>query len=191
VSRIALTDPVPFPFWVRDLDDLSALDDAFNISLLPLAKSLRLCEDTDTLATLLAKGELMPKSKDSVRSWALWLFFGSVALIYKVKEPAAESDDAEQLIDARMASTWCAHCQGFLMGMRESSLEAIRRGAAGRRLIGASTREKIRREALKLTPPGLSKEKAAFQIADSVQLSSGTVRRLLSELFPGSSWHHR
>lgn len=61
-------------------------------------------------------------------------------------------------------------------------------GAAiqGRRLIGANSREKVRVQAS--IWKHLSKESAAAEISDAIGLSSGTVRRYLSELFPGDDW---
>jgi hypothetical protein len=65
----------------------------------------------------------------------------------------------------------------------------INRAANGRRLIGATSREKVRTAAQKFKH--LSKESAAPNIADSVGLSAGTVRRYLSELFPGDKWTNK
>lgn len=85
---------------------------------------------------------------------------------------------------------------GFLRGiafghslnteLADRDAEGVRRAAHGRRLIGASTRERVRAEAEKHRH--LSKGTAAFEIAAKIQLSPDRVRKLLSEIFPGDSW---
>ena len=56
----------------------------------------------------------------------------------------------------------------------------------GRRLIGEASRRKVANAAGPFKH--LSKEKAAAEIAKIVNLDTGTVRRYLSELFPGDKW---
>jgi hypothetical protein len=55
-----------------------------------------------------------------------------------------------------------------------------------RRLIGAASRGRVRAQAT--TRKHLSKERAAAEISDAVGLSTGTIKRYLSELFPGDNW---
>lgn len=69
---------------------------------------------------------------------------------------------------------------------RELIQANVKRAANGRRLIGATTREKVRLEAIKHRHK--SKEQAAADMAEDVNLSIGHVKRLLSDLFPGDSW---
>ncbi len=78
----------------------------------------------------------------------------------------------------------------YRMGAANSNHELIqanvKRAANGRRLIGATTREKVRLEAIKHRHK--SKEQAAADMAANVNLSIGHIKRLLSDLFPGDSW---
>ena len=60
------------------------------------------------------------------------------------------------------------------------------RAANGRRLIGATTRNRVRAEAAKRMH--LTKGAAAYEIGSAINLSPDRVRKLLSELFPGDSW---
>ncbi len=61
-----------------------------------------------------------------------------------------------------------------------------KRATKERRLIGAASRDKVRKSAQSFRH--LSKELAAPIIAEAANLSPGTVRRYLSELFPGIEW---
>lgn len=64
--------------------------------------------------------------------------------------------------------------------------DSVKRAAKGRRLIGATSRGKVAASAKNYQH--LSKESAAPAIAANVGLSPATVRRYLTELFPGDSW---
>ena len=64
--------------------------------------------------------------------------------------------------------------------------ETVARASNGRRLIGATSRAKVAKAADGLRH--FSKEKAATEMADKVILDPGTIRRYLSELFPGDKW---
>lgn len=79
-------------------------------------------------------------------------------------------------------------CDGYLTAVKNQGLESSRHGAEGRRRIGAMSKEKVRDAAAVHRAAGISKEKAAPDIAQAVSLSPSTVRKLLSELFPGSEW---
>lgn len=69
---------------------------------------------------------------------------------------------------------------------KRSGMRAARRATNGRRLIGATTRERVRTEAEKRMH--LTKGAAAYEIGTAINLSPDRVRRLLSELYPGKSW---
>ena len=56
----------------------------------------------------------------------------------------------------------------------------------GRRLIGATTRERVKKEAEAFRQ--MSKGDAAYEIAKIIGKDSGHVKRYLSELFPGDKW---
>lgn len=75
--------------------------------------------------------------------------------------------------------------QGIELGKVEARPDT-RRAADGRRLIGATSRDKVRHAAEKYRH--MSKEAASVSIADDVRLAHGTVKRYLSELYPGEKW---
>jgi hypothetical protein len=92
-----------------------------------------------------------------------------------------------------------AYRLGFSGGMKEAFQQAqkqtdrqkkqkIQRLAKSRKLIGASSRAKVAKAAE--THMHLSKDRAAVAMADTVNLDPGTIRRYLSELFPGNNWKH-
>ena len=62
----------------------------------------------------------------------------------------------------------------------------VQRATDGRRLIGATSRAKVVQAAEAFRHQ--SKERAAASIADIVNLDPGTIRRYLSEAFPGKKW---
>jgi hypothetical protein len=98
---------------------------------------------------------------------------------------ASTDEDKDELSSA----LWHAFGMGRLveLGKIESERASrVARASNGRRLIGASSREKVAGAAQVYRH--LSREKAAMEIANDVNLSSGTVRRYLSELFPGDKW---
>ncbi|MNV12914.1 hypothetical protein D3C71_1035390 [compost metagenome] len=76
---------------------------------------------------------------------------------------------------------------GYLAALHATNSFRVKRGAQSRRAQGDVTRDRVKLVAKQYTH--LSRESAAFQIADVVGKSSGTIRRLLSELFPGEEWH--
>lgn len=93
--------------------------------------------------------------------------------------------------DPTPVSTSVHHCiietAGFLRALDHVREDTVRRGANGRRLIGAASREKVRKEAQERRGR-MSKERAAGEIGGLVSLSPATVRRLLSQIHPGDDW---
>lgn len=79
-----------------------------------------------------------------------------------------------------------AYKLGYRHNAKLTGLDNARRAANGRRLIGATTRESVKREAAKHMH--LNKGAAAYEIASKINLSPDRVRKLLSQLFPGDSW---
>lgn len=69
---------------------------------------------------------------------------------------------------------------------KKSATKAVNNATKGRRLIGETTKERIRRAAKEHMHQ--SKTDAAPEIARKVGLSSGRVQRLLSVIFPGDTW---
>ena len=71
---------------------------------------------------------------------------------------------------------------------KESAIRhvAAQRAATGRRAIGVASRQKVATAAEPYRH--LSKGNAAHEIAQIVSLDAGTVKRYLTELFPGKDW---
>jgi len=70
---------------------------------------------------------------------------------------------------------------------KKTAMQRVRKATNGRRLIGETTRAKVLKEAEKLRHK-MTKESAAYAIAEIVKKDSGTVKRYLTELFPGEKW---
>jgi hypothetical protein len=76
---------------------------------------------------------------------------------------------------------------GLLAAIAVGVNQTAARGAVGRRKQGDATKARVQ-----LVADGLrgrmSKEAAAVKVAQTIGKSTSTVRRLLSELYPGTSW---
>ena len=66
------------------------------------------------------------------------------------------------------------------------TLVAVTKATNGRRLIGATSRAKVALSAESFRH--LSRSNASYEMADIVNLDPGTIKRYLSELFPGDKW---
>ena len=64
--------------------------------------------------------------------------------------------------------------------------DTVKRAANGRRLIGKASRAKVKQAASDYQHS--FKDRAAAEMANLVNLEPGTIRRYLSELFPGKNW---
>ena len=69
---------------------------------------------------------------------------------------------------------------------KKSILNKVKKAANGRRLIGAVTRDNVVKEAK--SHMGQSKDDASHAIGKIIGKSSGTVKRYLTELYPGDKW---
>lgn len=76
--------------------------------------------------------------------------------------------------------------EGVVMERESANRRSTKKAVNGRKLIGASSRAKVQKHAENFRH--LSKDSAAPAIANVVGLSPGTVRRYLTELFPGLDW---
>ncbi|MDA8260275.1 MAG: hypothetical protein M0Z99_32360 [Betaproteobacteria bacterium] len=88
---------------------------------------------------------------------------------------------------AANATIYLTFARGMLRGLRETAETASWNAAQGRRKIGANKRESIRKAAEKYRGH-MSRERAAFEIEKELGASASSIRRLLSELYPGASW---
>jgi hypothetical protein len=98
--------------------------------------------------------------------------------------------EAKQLTEEERDFTMELMTQAILLGevSRRNQVAKLnsKRATNGRRLIGAASRAKVAKVAESFMH--LSKEKAASAMSNSVNLDTGTIRRYLSELFPGDKW---
>ena len=76
--------------------------------------------------------------------------------------------------------------EGEKVGAEGATRTSMEPAIQERRRIGANSREKVRAQAVSLQH--LSKESAAAEISNIVGLAPGTIRRYLSELYPGDDW---
>ena len=122
-------------------------------------------------------------------------------------EPTLQSDPVFMAVIA----LWKLHCEKFALseGNRNDLLGALRdsfilgrkremmknnlelreraaKATKGRRLIGSNSRSRVADTAQLFKH--LSKEKASVAISNVVHLDAGTVRRYLTEIFPGNKW---
>ena len=75
-------------------------------------------------------------------------------------------------------------CNAVVLGRGLQTASA----AKGRRAIGERSREKVRHAAQEYVGRRLSKEKVAAELALKLHLDASTIRRKLSEMFPGKAW---
>lgn len=76
--------------------------------------------------------------------------------------------------------------EGLIVERKRNKAVSTAKAVNGRKLIGAASRAKVQKQAKNFRH--LSKDSAAPAIANAVGLSPGTVRRYLTELFPGPDW---
>lgn len=97
---------------------------------------------------------------------------------------------ADYIFSSWLFATPNPFAKAYLLGtkhaIKRNGIFASRRAANGRRLIGETTRNRVRAEAEKRMH--LTKGAAAYEIGSAINLSPDRVRKLLSEIFPGDSW---
>jgi hypothetical protein len=129
---------------------------------------------------------------DSLTTAAAW-----IALAEKLQrgeiafEPSdeyeLEKDEPDWKVVTSAAAGLTAHTFGYLSALVDSRNDIARRGSDGRRLIGATTRERVRNAAADHRGK-LTKDAASVLISDLIGKSIGHVRRVLTKEFPGDSW---
>jgi hypothetical protein len=75
---------------------------------------------------------------------------------------------------------------GKMQAAEEIKWGNVRRASNGRRLIGATSRAKVQKAAQAFRH--LSRSNASYEMAELVNLDAGTIKRYLTELFPGDKW---
>lgn len=109
-------------------------------------------------------------------------------LLQALSEIPSYHRDAKEYL--RFAAQSGAIALGYMAALRDVRRELSKRGTNGRRRIGDKTREQVRHQ-VQPHRGQMSREAAAILVADAIRKSPATVRRLLSELFPGESWADR
>lgn len=164
-----------------------------------MARELRLIAPADGVEQLVAlwlqsgtEGRATSDGNEPYRSpteWALGnLYAVAVGVVFieeaHRKQPAG-NPFLEQISNGVAAKV--KYVSGYLRAMLDMRAANSRRGANGRRLIGTTTREKARAAAEQFRGKH-SRESAAPMVAELIGKSPATVRKLLSELFPGEAW---
>ena len=108
----------------------------------------------------------------------------------------ANSSDAEFMAEDEAALlragiegcvVWMEHARGYLDGLEDAREHSRSKAAKARRRIGDNKRQKVRDLAAQ-HKGRVSKERAAFEIAEKIGASPGSIKKLLSEMFPGARW---
>ena len=107
----------------------------------------------------------------------------SIRNMHMAKRPV----DVQQLQVIAILSEQRGCLAGVLAAIAVGINQTVRRGASGRKKQGDATRARVQQMADGLRGR-MSKEVAAVKVAEAVGKSTSTVRRLLSELYPGTSW---
>lgn len=161
---------------------------------LPIAKRLGVIDEDVTLKDI----DGWPEASDRVPSMqtedgrkalaALYLMsvtknLGSLVRMNSAKRPV----DVAQLELVASLSEQRGCLAGVLAAIAVGVNQTARRGALGRRKQGDATKARVQAMADELRGQ-VSKEVAAVKVAHAIGRSTSTVRRLLTELYPGSSW---
>lgn len=89
--------------------------------------------------------------------------------------------------DKHRAAEQIAHLAGYFSAIEDLREERTRLAAAKRREAGINSRARLRQAAGELRGT-MSRDAAAAKLADRLGKSPGTLRRQLSEEFPGAMW---
>jgi len=123
---------------------------------------------------------------DNLITAAAWLSFAN-GLRVEIKPAETGPDDLDWREVAGGAASLATHTYGYLSALIDTRNDTSRKGANGRWLIGATVREKVRKEAAQFRGKG-SKGRAAEAIAEIVGKSPDQVRRMLTGMLPGDAW---
>ena len=166
--------------------------------LLPMARELRLvgqADGVDHLSSMLfnlnrarfaSEGDV---PADNPGDWALFqLCTVSLGVVF-IEVAYNKNPEGNGYLDQmfHFVVVKVHYVRGYLRAMLDTRAANSRRGANGRRLIGATTREKARTAAEQFRGKH-SRESAAPMVAELIGKSPAHVRKLLSELFPGDAW---
>jgi hypothetical protein len=107
-----------------------------------------------------------------------------------LRAESAVSDDLELAEQPKFAATlghYLRYLEGYLRAMADASSELTRRGASSRKELGAKTRDRVR-SAVQPHRGRMTRDDASYLVAGEIGKAPSSVRRLLSELFPGDTW---
>lgn len=161
--------------------------------LLPMARQLRVIEQAERIADLRNRPDLQGEvghwhasAGHAPRRFAL-LTLERVAIALDALESFGSGDPTDGFGIVLFATEEIARSHAYMTAMTHARDEHVRRGADGRRLIGATARERVRKAAQRHQGK-VTREAAAIEIAEEVGRSPATVRRMLTSLFPGARW---
>ncbi|HEX5687371.1 MAG TPA: hypothetical protein VFY73_25425 [Ideonella sp.] len=102
---------------------------------------------------------------------------------------AITNDEVEAHRAKAYAHAQSAHylATGYLTALIHLHRQQSKSGASGRRRLGDVTRERVRQEAEQFRGK-VSREMAAFMIAETIGKSASHVRKLLLSEYPGEQW---
>lgn len=174
-------------------DDLNRLEELFCELVLNPALKLKLIDD----AFVRELNENAPGLDEMYRTKKMHhepIRFSIIAISLLLSASKAiritNSDPDKWMDSAKSAHLWIISAQGYLHAIQSTRINTTVRGANGRKLIGSSTRTRVK-EAAKKIPFGITKDNAAQSIAENIGLSRSRTLKLLTELFPGSEWDRR
>jgi hypothetical protein len=180
-------------------EDLAAVRQEFDLFVLSLARKVKILKKGEGSLELRQAwfngvGEEFPSETDP-KAMALHSLMFAEGLLFSAECLSKDLSLRDEFSIERPrwasilqdAAQWIPYAYGYLCALADAREEVVRQGANGRRLIGATTRERIR-QAAEPHRGNISREVAAPLIAEEVGKSAATVRRMLSELYPGSNW---
>lgn len=184
-------------------EDLARIWGLFDSHLIPLAIATGVIDSGVSFADLVARYRLSDPdfgtfahssakeiAADNLVTAAAWIHFAvrmSEGTYYA--DSIGVEDRLEWVELAHPAASMTAHTFGYLRALMDSRMDSGRRATNGRRLLGATTRERVRKAAMRHLGTGRSKEEVAALIATSVGKSFGHVLKTLIKEFPGDKWN--
>ncbi|MDE2396268.1 MAG: hypothetical protein KGM91_12595 [Burkholderiales bacterium] len=166
---------------------------AIKTTLIPLAHETRVIKKSDGPQELLERfwelreDDLEPQEPKEIAAMNVITTVGLIQLASNLFRMDKNSEWGKLLVESGRLTN---HVYGYLCALRDVQRATVRRGANGRKLIGATTRSRIRTAAHEVLSgnPELSKDQAASLIGNRVGKAPSTVRGLLSKIFSADEW---
>jgi hypothetical protein len=182
-------------------EDLARLRRLFDSNLIPMARAAQVVGPGTSFESLVARYSpedpmFGVKDESTAREIAEHKLVTSAAWLQLATRLQAAPRASREVNPDRLnwqevaypAISLISHLFGYLSALLDSRMDTGRRATDGRRLIGATTREKVRKEAARYLGTGKAKEEVAALIAPLLGKSFGHVLKRLYEEFPGEKW---